>query len=153
MILFENSQKEEELLIQNVFERALNYLKQPQNAEISVTFLTEDEIRVLNKEYRDVDESTDVLSFPMLDIVSGEIIDEKFSQDFNFDTNNYVLGDVFISRDFVSAQAKANKKGYYDEVCYLALHSLLHLLGYDHATEQEKQIMFDLQDKIIKECV
>lgn len=152
MILFDNATETEQSTLSVVINYALEVLEQPKNVQISLSFVSADEIRQLNRDYRETDEVTDVLSFPMLDIVAGDVIDDRFREDFDLDTDSYILGDVVICREQVEKQAKESGKSAIFETCYLALHSLLHLLGYDHTTAQEEQTMFTLQDKIIGEC-
>ena len=150
-IIFDGASQKEQKAIESVFQQTLTKLHQPTDVEISLTFLEEEEIAQLNGQYRQEEKPTDVLSFPMLDIVAGEIIDQTFDADVNFDTGEYMLGDVFICRTVVEKQAKENGHSPLWETCYLAVHSLLHLLGYDHAEEDEKEEMFSLQDTIMKE--
>ena len=149
-IIFEGASPKEEKAIADIFEQTLTRLNQPKQVEISVTFLDEEEIAQLNEQYRDEPKETDVLSFPMLDIVAGEILDESFDADVNLDTGDYILGDVFICRTVVEKQAQENGHSDLWEICYLSVHSLLHLLGYDHAEQEEKETMFNLQDTILK---
>ena len=102
------------------------------NAEVSVTFVDNEEIRRLNKEFREIDSSTDVLSFPL---------GENGEYDVNPDTGAKLLGDVVISLERAMEQAKEFGHSLEREVCYLAVHSMLHLLGYDHMEPKEKAIM------------
>ncbi|MCR5484523.1 MAG: rRNA maturation RNase YbeY [Clostridiales bacterium] len=92
-------------------------------AEISVRFVDDDEIQRLNREYRQVDSSTDVLSFPL-----G--IDGVY--DINNDTGAQVLGDIVISIPHAIAQAEKYGHSFQREIAFLTVHSMLHLLGYDH---------------------
>ena len=102
------------------------------NAEVSVTFVDNEEIHRLNKEFRQVDAATDVLSFPM---------GENGEYDTNPDTGAKILGDVVISLERAYQQAEEFGHSPEREVCYLAVHSMLHLLGYDHMEPKEKAIM------------
>ena len=102
------------------------------NAEVSVTFVDNDEIRRLNAEFRNIDAATDVLSFPM---------GEDGVYDVNPDTGSKILGDVVISLERAWEQAREFGHSPEREVCYLAVHSMLHLLGYDHMEPQEKAEM------------
>ena len=109
------------------------------NAEVSVIFVDDKEIRRLNKEHREIDASTDVLSFPM---------GEDGVYDINPDTGAKVLGDIVISLEKAAQQAKDFGHSLEREVCYLTVHSMLHLLGYDHDTEETQSEMWTLQDEI-----
>jgi rRNA maturation RNase YbeY len=101
------------------------------NAEISITFVDDEKIRELNKTYRKKDAATDVLSFPMFE--NGEIeYDDKSDEP-------CALGDIVISLERASAQAKEYGHGIEREVGFLCVHSVLHLLGYDHETSKEDE--------------
>ena len=93
------------------------------SAEISVTFVDDEQIRELNKKHRDIDKSTDVLSFPL-----GE--DGKY--DVNPETGAKILGDIVISMETAVRQAEEYGHPLQREVAFLTVHSMLHLLGYDH---------------------
>ncbi len=102
------------VLLQEKFEGA---------AEISVTFVNDEMIRQLNKEHRNLDKSTDVLSFPL---------GENGEYDINRDTGAKMLGDIVISIEHAVAQAEEYGHSLQREIAFLTVHSLLHLLGYDH---------------------
>lgn len=102
------------------------------NAEVSVTFVDNEEIRRLNAQFRDKDVETDVLSFPM---------GEDGVYDINHDTGAKILGDVVISMEKAQEHAILYEHSFEREVCYLTVHSMLHLLGYDHMTPEEKAVM------------
>lgn len=93
------------------------------SAEISVTFVNDEQIHRLNLEYRKIDRSTDVLSFPL---------GENGVYDINPDTGAKLLGDIVISLEHAQAQANEYGHSFQREVAYLTAHSMLHLLGYDH---------------------
>ncbi|MCR4593663.1 MAG: rRNA maturation RNase YbeY [Clostridiales bacterium] len=93
------------------------------NAEVSVTIVDDDEIQKLNKQYRNIDRSTDVLSFPM---------GENGEYDINHDTGAKILGDIVISIQHAYDQAEKYGHSLQREIGYLTVHSMLHLLGYDH---------------------
>ena len=92
-------------------------------AEVSVTFTDDARIRELNREYRNIDKSTDVLSFPL---------GENGEYDLNRDTGAKLLGDIVISMDHARAQAEEYGHSLDREIGFLTVHSMLHLLGYDH---------------------
>ncbi|MBR6701506.1 MAG: rRNA maturation RNase YbeY [Clostridia bacterium] len=92
-------------------------------AEVSVTFTDDVRIRELNKQYRNIDKSTDVLSFPL---------GENGEYDINHDTGAKILGDIVISIDHAESQAEEYGHTLQREIGFLTVHSMLHLLGYDH---------------------
>lgn len=102
------------------------------DAEVSVTFVDDEEIHRLNNEHRQIDAPTDVLSFPM---------GENGVYDTNPGTGAKILGDVVISLERALSQAQEFGHSLEREVCYLTVHSMLHLLGYDHMEPKEKAIM------------
>ena len=95
----------------------------PQDAEVSVSIVDNERIHELNKQYRNIDSETDVLSFPL---------GENGVYDINYDTNEAELGDIVISLEKAEEQAKRYGHSLEREVGYLTVHSMLHLLGYDH---------------------
>lgn len=110
-------------------------------AEVSVTLVDNEGIRELNREHRDIDRETDVLSFPLGDDDGYEI-----------DPDNYaiMLGDIVISLEKAAAQAQEYGHSYRREVAFLITHSLFHLLGYDHVnSEEEEKEMFGKQEKVL----
>lgn len=108
--------------------------------EVSLVFVDDDYIQQLNREYRGIDSPTDVLSFSM---VEGEpLIHEQ--------EDELILGDVVISLETARRQCKEYGHSLYQEVAYLTIHGVLHLLGYDHQEEQEKQEMQNKEQIIIK---
>ncbi len=114
----------------------------PNNAEVDVTIVDDMQIKEYNNQYREIDKSTDVLSFPLGD--NGEY-------DINPQTGRAMLGDIVISIDHALAQADLFGHGLSREIGYLTVHSMLHLLGYDHVNnEQEKAIMRNREEIILK---
>ena len=111
------------------------------SAEVSVTFVDNDEIRRLNNEYRDIDSETDVLSFPL---------GEDGVYDVNPKTDAKQLGDVVISMEKAQEQAATFEHSFEREVCYLTVHSVLHLLGYDHMVPEEKAVMRSKEETVMK---
>ena len=107
----------------------------PSFASISVSFVDKAEIRRLNKEYRGVDKTTDVLSFPAFEV--GAIpAEEELEED-----EELALGDVVICEEVCRRQAEEYGHSEEREIIYLFVHSVFHLLGYDHETEDDKQDM------------
>lgn len=148
-IYFSNSQKaikitpEIKALLRRAIKTALEYEKFTQSAEVSVSFVDNDEIHGLNRDYRGVDRPTDVLSFPMLDGDADE-------GDIDIHSGSVVLGDIIISAEKAVEQAAAYGHSVERELAFLAVHSTLHLLGYDHETSPEdEKDMFERQEKIL----
>ena len=119
-----------------------------ENAYLSVNFVSDEQIKRLNREFRKIDKVTDVLSFPNLQKKAGESL-KNFQSDADFDTNMLFLGDVVISKNVAKAQAREFGHSMKREVCFLTLHGLLHLLGYDHIEKDDEKIMNKLQDEIL----
>ncbi len=118
-------------------------------AEIHVTFTDNEGIQVYNRQYREIDRPTDVLSFPLSDFCNGDVM---LSCDNINPENNYLsLGDVIISVERMEAQAKEFGHSQSREVAFLVCHSVLHLLGYDHITpEAENQMKTITEDTLTK---
>jgi len=114
-----------------------------QNSEVSVLFTGDDFIADLNKQYRDEDGPTDVLSFPMMEF-DGDI------EEVSIPELPDILGDIVISLDTASRQADAHGKTLREELALLLVHGTLHLLGYDHDEPQKEAVMWAHQDAILK---
>ena len=104
------------------------------DCEINILLTDDEGIREVNRDMREIDRATDVLSFPMFDLVPGEHPDEY---DADPDTGRVPLGDMCISVERAKAQAEEYGHSFDREICYLCVHSVLHLLGYDHLDEGE----------------
>lgn len=111
--------------------------------EVSFSCVTPEEIRKLNADYRGIDRSTDVLSFPMLEFPddAAQLKEEAILP--------LMLGDIVISMEQAEKQAEEYGNTLEREVCYLTVHSVLHLLGYDHMEENDKKIMRDREKMIM----
>ncbi|MDR1564386.1 MAG: rRNA maturation RNase YbeY [Oscillospiraceae bacterium] len=110
------------------------------SAEVSVTFVDDDKIQKLNKQFRGKDTSTDVLSFPL---------GENGVYDINPETNSYMLGDIVLSMEHAKEQAERFGHSFQREVGYLTAHSVLHLLGYDHEGEKIDAMRMREKEEII----
>ena len=107
------------------------------DGEFNVIIVTSDFIHELNKNYRNIDRVTDVISFALED-------------DKTFNLDNYrVLGDIYICLDKVKSQALEYCHSFKRELSFLAVHGLLHLLGYDHMTKEEEEVMFAKQEEVL----
>lgn len=136
-----------------VIEAALDYIGCPYETEISLLLTTDEEIRQMNQMFRNMDRSTDVLSFPMLEYkIPGKF--EEFEncaeEAFNPESGELMLGDIVISKNRVLAQAEAYGHSPRREFAFLIAHSMLHLFGYDHIEEGERMIMEEKQREIME---
>lgn len=113
-----------------------------QGAELSVTFVTNERIQEVNREYRDKDQPTDVISFALEEMGEGEL--EIIGGD-----QPRVLGDIIISIPRARDQAEEYGHSFMRELGFLSVHGLLHLLGYDHLTDSEEKVMFTKQKEIL----
>ena len=107
------------------------------NVLFNVIIIDNDSIHKINKEYRNIDRETDVITFALED---NKQIDTKDVR---------VLGDIYISYDKVISQAKEYNHSTRREICFLAVHGLLHLLGYDHMNKEDEEVMFGLQKELL----
>lgn len=147
-LYYSNKQKLTELpkgirtAIRQCCEAALDEEGIAEDAEVSLTIVDSNTIKEMNKEYRQKDSATDVLSFPMS---NGEYFDT------DPETHRIVLGDIVISAERAEEQAREYGHSLEREMCFLATHSMFHLLGYDHeVSKEEEKIMFEKQEKVLK---
>ena len=138
MIYFENSQENIPVtyklkrLVRLSVEATLAYESYHNVAEVSVTFTDNIGIKKLNKKYRRIDKETDVLSFPLFDF--------EGSEEPPIDETQNMLGDIVVSLEKAKAQAEEFGHSFEREVAFLCVHSMLHLLGYDHETSEEDEL-------------
>lgn len=126
----------------------------PYEAEINLTLVDDEAIRAINREYREIDRATDVLSFPMLSYEeAGDFskLEEEEADNFNPDTGEILLGDIIISVPRVYAQAEEFGHSLKREFAFLIVHSMLHLFGYDHLEPEEAAFMENKQREILNE--
>ena len=115
-----------------------------ENVYFSVIFIDNDKIHEINKNYRQIDRPTDVISFAFEDDFEGEskiVLSKDLPRD---------LGEIFICSDVCIAQAKEYNHSLKREMTFLFTHGLLHLLGYDHMVKEDEEEMFKLQDEIME---
>ena len=117
-------------------------------AEVEVNFVTEEEIRELNARTRDTDRVTDVLSYPMLDEIRP-FTRENYPFDVDPENGRVPLGSIVICREVAARQAEEYGHSRDREETYLFVHGLLHLLGYDHMTEEDKSVMREAEERIL----
>ncbi|TPR54580.1 rRNA maturation RNase YbeY [Apilactobacillus kunkeei] len=133
-------------LVEDVLQFASKALELKDNTEMSVTFVNNDEIKEINSKYRGVDRATDVISFAIED---GEddfplIMDDEMAAEIPEN-----IGDIFVSIDKVAEQAEFLDHSYERELGFLVVHGFLHLNGYDHIKQEDEDVMFPLQRKIM----
>ncbi len=123
----------------------------PYEAEISLTLVDDESIRAINKQFRQTDRATDVLSFPLVEYEKPGEFDFLEDRDdcFNPESGELMLGDIIISLDRVQAQAEEYGHGATREYAFLIAHSMLHLMGYDHMEESEAEIMEKKQEAVL----
>lgn len=122
--------------------------------ELSITLVDNESIRHINNEFRNIDKVTDVLSFPMLSYPEGLIFSEFYAgkrfRDEDLDDDQLVLGDIVISLEKAKEQSEDYNHSFLRETCYLTVHSILHLLGYDHMDAAEKKRMREREEEILR---
>ncbi|WP_250674191.1 rRNA maturation RNase YbeY [Paraclostridium ghonii] len=129
----------EELLerINDIIVETLHYEGYDDNYEVSLSFVDNEEIHALNREYRGVDRATDVLSFPLL------------TDEFDIEIEEESLGDIVISLERALEQSEEYNHSFEREVCFLVCHSMFHLLGYDHDTEENTKDMRKREEDVL----
>jgi probable rRNA maturation factor len=131
-------------LVQALLDIAAKKENVSDDAEVSVTFVTNHEIQEINRDYRNLDKPTDVISFALEESTEGEI--EIVGEDLPV-----VLGDIIISVERAKEQAEDYNHSFERELGFLAVHGFLHLLGYDHMTKEDEKVMFGKQEEILGE--
>ena len=138
------------------FERVFNKVAQvfslPENIKVIVTGVSDKEIKELNKQTREIDKVTDVLSYPYTNLKVGEKLslgDYKF--DIDPTDNTLTIGDIYICEKRAQEQAKEYNHSLKREMCFLLCHGLLHILGYDHIEKQDAEVMEKMQEQILNE--
>ncbi len=132
-----------EFVYQDIIEKVINKaleIEGLKKASCSIIIVDNSYIHKLNKEYRGIDRVTDVISFALEDDKSMIIPDEI-----------RLLGDIYISIDKAKEQAEEYGHSLERELCFLSVHGLYHLLGYDHETEEEAEVMFKKQEEVLME--
>jgi len=127
----------EELDILNDYVKYVCKKLELEKCEFNIIIVDNDRIHEINREYRDVDRETDVISFAMEDNMDIEYEDFR------------LLGDIYISIDKCCSQAEEYGHSKVREICFLATHGILHLLGYDHMNEEDEGKMFSLQNELL----
>ncbi len=141
-------------IIKNCISLAIDEVQCPYECEVSITIVDNQEIQKTNKEFRNINKPTDVLSFPMIEYdEAGDFtgIDETDDY-FNPDTGELVLGDIIISFDKAISQAEEYGHSVERELGFLVVHSMLHLFGFDHINQEDSELMFKKQIDILEKA-
>lgn len=133
--------KEYEMVLNRVINKCFEEEKL-KNLYISITLTNPENIQKINKEYRNIDRATDVLSFPMFEREEIPSLKEE-------DKTEDILGDIIVSIEKVKEQAEEYGHSFERELAYLVTHGMLHLLGYDHMIDEEKVIMRKREEEIL----
>ncbi|MDE5781942.1 MAG: rRNA maturation RNase YbeY [Lachnospiraceae bacterium] len=139
-------------IIKNVVNYSLDYVNCPYETELNVTLTDNEEIHRINKEFRNIDSPTDVLSFPMIEYMKPgdfSVVEDNEQDYFEPDSGELVLGDIIISLEKVYSQADEYGHTPKRELAFLVAHSMLHLFGYDHMDDAERSDMEKKQKEIL----
>lgn len=153
-ILIENMQDKTEITekITDLLKKAIELSLQQEGfdtpSEISVLLVNDEEIQEINREQRNLDKPTDVLSFPMVEMEQGEMLSNE--GDYDLDENLLLLGDIVISMETTQRQAEEYGHSLERELAFLVTHGVFHLLGYDHLEEKEEQVMIGKQEAVLE---
>lgn len=143
-----------EKIINDIIPAALDYEECPYEAEVNVLLTDNDAIQEINRDYRQIDAPTDVLSFPMVDFeMESDFnhVEDHVEDYFNPETGELILGDIIISIEKVIEQAEKYGHSQERELAFLIAHSMLHLCGYDHMDEAEREVMEGKQREILEQ--
>jgi probable rRNA maturation factor len=135
-----------EALVEQVVQKALE-VEVEDDYEVSISFVDNQEIKELNKQYRDKDTATDVLSFPLMEFEETE---ENYNNEDEYVQEDRLLGDIVISLEKAQEQAADYGHSFERELAFLVVHGILHLLGMDHEDEQQEKEMLQKQDNILQ---
>ena len=159
MIFIDNRQNridfslKNEKIIRDIIDYTLREEGVNVDYEISVILIDNEEIKKINNEMRNINKVTDVLSFPMLEYPEGMVYKEIYKgnkfQDIFLDEGKLVLGDIALSLERAKEQSIEFGHSFIRECSYLTIHSVLHLLGYDHMIEEDKVIMRKREEEIL----
>ena len=140
-------------LAREVINGALEYIHCPYEVQVNLLLTMNDEIHEMNRDFRNIDRATDVLSFPMIEYEEPgdfSVIDEESAEAFNPESGELMLGDIVISKEKVLSQAEEYGHLPKREYAFLIAHSMLHLFGYDHMVDEERAVMEAKQKEIME---
>ncbi|MDD4112331.1 MAG: rRNA maturation RNase YbeY [Herbinix sp.] len=139
-------------LINRVVLECLNYEDCPYEVEISILLTDDNEIKEINQQFRDFDKPTDVLSFPAIEYdIAGDFsnLEEDSGENFNPETGDLIIGDIVISVDRAIEQAEEYEHSITREMAFLTAHSMFHLMGYDHMSDEEREVLEEKQKEVL----
>ena len=141
-------------IARNVALEVLKLTNQPNGLEVAIEFVSEKEIQRINREYRNIDKVTDVLSFPSTTLQAGEILDMESDEVFFLKQDDVIhFGDMALCTKRLRQQAKEFGNTPEKELKKLVIHSMLHLMGYDHILDEDYEVMnkkeIELDEKIV----
>ncbi len=137
---------QQEQLLQ-IAEKILTFMQAPINSELSIALVDDDEIHQLNRDYRGLDRSTDVLSFAQQETLDAQTVPLHLVEDTTFPM---LLGDVILSVETTARQARERDHTFEQELYFLLAHGILHLLGYDHIADEDAAVMEDLEQQLVR---
>jgi probable rRNA maturation factor len=152
-ILVENNQNKLAIdeKMENFFKETLNtaldIINFQKDVELNLYFTDNEEIRVINKEQRGIDKATDVLSFPMADVIKGNLVSDNCDR--NPENNLLMLGDIIISTEKAIEQAKDYGHSIEREIMFLFTHGIFHVLGYDHQNSEDEREMIQKTEAVL----
>lgn len=149
---FNETQLEEGILqsLQTVEQQVYTFLHAPKSVKVNLKFVSPEEIRTINKQTRQIDKVTDVLSFPYTNIKVGEKLRLKdYVCDIDPTDHKLLLGDVVMCVDRAKQQAEEYGHSLKREICFLFCHAMLHLMGYDHIDPEDEKLMTKKQEEIL----
>ena len=141
-------------ILEQIMETVLETENCPYETTVNLLLTDRNGIREYNREYRDLDKETDVLSFPNIPFIKAgdfTVVEEDEAAYFDPDSGELVLGDIILSADHVAAQAQEYGHSLLREFAFLTAHSMFHLCGYDHMTPQEATIMERKQEAVLEQ--
>lgn len=134
-------------LLEATVHACLERVEFGERCEIGITLVDNEEIREINREYRSKDVPTDVLSFPMVEMEEGQILSGE--GDLDLDEGLLLLGDIVLSLERAEEQAAEYGHSFEREAAFLTAHGMLHLLGFDHETQEQEKVMFQIQEEVL----
>ena len=143
-----------ENVLSQVIEKACDYVRCPYECSVNMLLTDNTAIRSMNKEFRGIDRETDVLSFPMVDYKEPgnfDGLEDHTEEYFEPDSGELLLGDIVISVEKAIEQAVSYGHSLKREMAFLTAHSMLHLFGYDHVDDTEREEMERMQEEILRE--
>lgn len=152
MIYFnENVDEKQKQLFDELFAYALAIEGEDYDKlTVNLSFVSDEEIKSVNSEFRNIDKVTDVLSFPFIEREEGKKINNiNYPYDVDLTSGELCLGDILICKQVALSQAEEYGHSYDREICYLFVHAIFHLLGYDHMVEEDKVVMREREEKVL----